>query len=44
VGGLIVVGSHVAGRAVAALARGNVVVRTSRSLVTGSDAADSLAP
>jgi len=39
-------GAHVvevAERAVAALATGNVVVRTSRGLVTGSDAAGSLA-
>lgn len=35
--------SEVADQAVAALASGNVVVRTSRSLVTGSDAGDSLA-
>jgi uncharacterized protein YgbK (DUF1537 family) len=33
----------VAERAVAALPYGNVVIRTSRSLVTGSDAGDSLA-
>jgi uncharacterized protein YgbK (DUF1537 family) len=35
--------NEVAERAVAALATGNVVVRTSRSLVTGTDAGDSLA-
>ena len=35
--------AEVAERAVAALATGNVVVRTSRGLVTGSDAAGSLA-
>jgi uncharacterized protein YgbK (DUF1537 family) len=34
--------AEVAERAIAALARGNVVVRTSRSLVTGADAAGSL--
>jgi uncharacterized protein YgbK (DUF1537 family) len=35
--------SELAEQAVAALATGNVVVRTSRSLVTGTDAGDSLA-
>ena len=35
--------AKVAEKAVAALPRGNVVVRTSRNLVTGSDAGDSLA-
>ena len=35
--------AEVAEKAVAALPHGNVVVRTSRSLVTGSDAGDSLA-
>jgi uncharacterized protein YgbK (DUF1537 family) len=35
--------AEVAERAVAALPYGNVVIRTSRSLVTGSDAGDSLA-